>query len=127
MSNGEIIQAAPYHHLLSSSQEFQDLVNAHKETAGSNRLVDVSSSKGDSNTATEISKIYMDKQFETSQEGQLIKKEEDRKKRREEGSGGEGHIKDLLDVLLDIHEDENSDIKLTKENIKAFILVSQCL
>ena len=72
MSNGEIIQAAPYHHLLSSSQEFQDLVNAHKETAGSNRLVDVSSSKGDSNTATEISIIYMDTHFETSQDGHSI-------------------------------------------------------
>ncbi|WVZ01038.1 hypothetical protein V8G54_027107 [Vigna mungo] len=45
--------------------------------------------------------------------------QEERKKRKEVGSGrDDDHIKDLLDVLLDIHEDENSDIKLTKENIK---------
>ncbi|KAG5043386.1 hypothetical protein JHK87_007301 [Glycine soja] len=60
--------------------------------------------------------------FDAIMERAIKKHEEERKKRKEEGSGGEGHIKDLLDVLLDIHEDENSDIKLTKENIKAFIL-----
>ncbi|KAK7357248.1 hypothetical protein VNO80_16532 [Phaseolus coccineus] len=83
MSNGEIIQAAPYHHLLSSSQEFQDLVNAHKETAGSDKLVDVTSSNRHSNTVTEISKIHMENQCETSQGNQLIKKEE-----REKGNKG---------------------------------------
>ncbi|KAI5347148.1 hypothetical protein L3X38_015027 [Prunus dulcis] len=45
MLDGEILHAAPYHHLLASSQEFQDLVNAHKETAGSERLADASSAK----------------------------------------------------------------------------------
>ncbi|CAI0386883.1 unnamed protein product [Linum tenue] len=35
------------------------------------------------------------------------------------GNGGE--VKDLLDVLLDIKEDQDSEIKLTRENIKAFI------
>ncbi|CAI0386884.1 unnamed protein product, partial [Linum tenue] len=30
-------------------------------------------------------------------------------------------VKDLLDVLLDIKEDQDSEIKLTRENIKAFI------
>jgi len=83
MSNGEIIQAAPYHNLLSSSQEFQDLVNAHKETAGSNKLVDVTSSTRHSNTTSEIRKIYMENQHEASQGGQLIKQEE-----RERGDKG---------------------------------------
>ncbi|XP_027367227.1 ABC transporter C family member 10-like [Abrus precatorius] len=83
MSNGEIIQAAPYHHLLSSSQEFKDLVNAHKETSGSDRLVDVTSSKKHSNTTLEIRKVYMENQFEASQGGQLIKQEE-----RERGDKG---------------------------------------
>lgn len=32
-------------------------------------------------------------------------------------------VKDLLDILLDKAEDESSEIKLTRENIKAFILV----
>ncbi|XP_073152308.1 cytochrome P450 93A3-like [Henckelia pumila] len=40
------------------------------------------------------------------------------------GTGEEvgSHVKDLLHILLDISEDKNSEIKLTKENIKAFIL-----
>lgn len=32
-------------------------------------------------------------------------------------------VKDLLDILLDISEDQSSQIKLSRENIKAFILV----
>ncbi|XP_038697128.1 cytochrome P450 93A3-like [Tripterygium wilfordii] len=36
-------------------------------------------------------------------------------------SGG-GEVRDLLDILLDISEDESSEMKLTRENIKAFIL-----
>ncbi|KAK7396278.1 hypothetical protein VNO78_17170 [Psophocarpus tetragonolobus] len=60
--------------------------------------------------------------FDTMMERAIEEHQEERKKIKEEGSGGEGQIKDLLDVLLDIHEHENSDIKLTKENIKAFIL-----
>ncbi|PWA48830.1 cytochrome P450 [Artemisia annua] len=33
-----------------------------------------------------------------------------------------GHVRDLLDILLDISEDENMEMKLTTDNIKAFIL-----
>jgi len=62
--------------------------------------------------------------FDTMMERVIKEHEEERKKRKEVGSGGDGKIKDVLDVLLDIHEDDNSDVKLTKENIKAFILVS---
>ncbi|KAJ1388456.1 P-loop containing nucleoside triphosphate hydrolase [Sesbania bispinosa] len=85
MSDGEIIQAAPYHHLLTSSQEFQDLVNAHKETAGSDRLVDITSSKRHSNCAREIRKIYVEKEkpSEALKGDQLIKQEE-----RETGDQG---------------------------------------
>lgn len=64
--------------------------------------------------------------FDTIVERAIKGHEEERRKRKELGNG-EDHIKDLLDILLDIHEDENSEIKLTKENIKAFILVSQSL
>nr|GEU41718.1 cytochrome P450 93A3-like [Tanacetum cinerariifolium] len=32
--------------------------------------------------------------------------------------------KDLLDILLDIEKDESSEIKLSRENIKAFVLVT---
>ncbi|KAJ9184725.1 hypothetical protein P3X46_004424 [Hevea brasiliensis] len=45
------------------------------------------------------------------QEARKIKKE----------TGGDS-MKDLLEILLDISEDANSEMKLTRENIKAFIL-----
>ncbi|XP_057733182.1 ABC transporter C family member 10-like [Arachis stenosperma] len=83
MSDGEILQAAPYHDLLASSQEFQDLVSAHKETAGSDRLMDVTSSQRNSNSAVEIRKTYVEKQFDASKGDQLIKEEE-----REKGNQG---------------------------------------
>ncbi|RYR27846.1 hypothetical protein Ahy_B01g051909 isoform A [Arachis hypogaea] len=66
MSNGEILQAASYHDLLASSQEFQDLVNAHKETAGFDRLMDATSSQKNSNSAVKIRKTYVEKQFDAS-------------------------------------------------------------
>ncbi|KAF8043832.1 hypothetical protein BT93_A1978 [Corymbia citriodora subsp. variegata] len=37
------------------------------------------------------------------------------------GKGGE-RVKDLLDILLEIYEDESSEIRLTRENLKAFIM-----
>lgn len=54
----------------------------------------------------------------------IIKEHQEVRRRRKEVGGGEGQIKDLLDILLDILEDESSEIKLKMENIKAFILVS---
>ena len=33
-------------------------------------------------------------------------------------------MKDVLDISLDIHEDDTSEMKLTKDNINAFVLVS---
>ncbi|KAJ1383162.1 Cytochrome P450, partial [Sesbania bispinosa] len=54
----------------------------------------------------------------------VIKEHEEERRDRKEKRGGNGtyQIKDILDVLLDIHEDESSEMQLTKENIKAFIL-----
>ncbi|KAK1292090.1 Cytochrome P450 93A1 [Acorus calamus] len=50
------------------------------------------------------------------------KKEEERRRRRGGGSGGVGKAKDLLDILLEVAEDEKAEFKLTRENIKSFIL-----
>nr|KYP49508.1 ABC transporter C family member 10 [Cajanus cajan] len=75
MSNGEILETAPYHHLLTSSQEFQDLVNAQKETAGSEKPMNVTSSKRHSTSSREISQAFMQK-FKAANENQLIKQEE---------------------------------------------------
>ncbi|XWS37931.1 hypothetical protein CRYUN_Cryun19dG0087500 [Craigia yunnanensis] len=83
MSDGEILQAAPYHHLLASSQEFQDLVNAHKETAGSGRVAEANSSKRHGTSTREIKKSYVEKLFKASKGDQLIKQEE-----RERGDTG---------------------------------------
>ncbi|XP_059668462.1 cytochrome P450 93A3-like [Cornus florida] len=48
--------------------------------------------------------------------------EEARRSRKESVEGAGDAVKDVLDLLLDILEDENSEMKLTRENIKAFIL-----
>ncbi|GLT35844.1 hypothetical protein SLA2020_102620 [Shorea laevis] len=83
MSDGEILQAAPYHQLLASSQEFQDLVNAHKETAGSGMVAEVNSSQKQGKSGKEIKKSYVEKHFKESKGDQLIKQEE-----REKGDIG---------------------------------------
>ncbi|KAK2366481.1 ABC transporter C family member [Trifolium repens] len=60
MSDGVILQAGPYNELLTSSKEFNDLVNAHKETAGSKqKLVDVTSSQRYSSTRKILQNSWM--------------------------------------------------------------------
>ncbi|KAJ6812590.1 ABC transporter C family member 10-like [Iris pallida] len=79
MSDGEVLQAAPYHELLASSKEFQDLVNAHKDTVGSERLDNIASQKKIQTPIKEIIAADSSKQpkmEETSAVEQLIKKEE---------------------------------------------------
>ncbi|XP_042505970.1 ABC transporter C family member 10-like [Macadamia integrifolia] len=76
MSDGEILDAAPYYQLLASSQEFQELVNAHKETAGSERLAEVSSPQMGEISSGEIKKSCSEKQIKGTERDQLIKKEE---------------------------------------------------
>ncbi len=76
MSDGEILQEAPYHQLLDSSKEFQDLVNAHKETAGSERLAAVGSVHRGVTSSREIRKTYVEKKLKENEGDQLIKQEE---------------------------------------------------
>ncbi|KAH7538146.1 hypothetical protein FEM48_Zijuj03G0168100 [Ziziphus jujuba var. spinosa] len=84
MFNGEILREAPYHQLLSTSQEFQDLVNAHKKTAGSERIVDITPTKNHgASSARKIRKSYVENQFKPSKVDQFVKQEE-----REEGDMG---------------------------------------
>ncbi|KEH19805.1 putative 3,9-dihydroxypterocarpan 6A-monooxygenase [Medicago truncatula] len=49
----------------------------------------------------------------------VTKEHLEEKKKRGEGAH---HVRDLLDILLEIQEDESNEIKLTSENVKAFIL-----
>ncbi|KAK8569581.1 hypothetical protein V6N13_046631 [Hibiscus sabdariffa] len=83
MSDGEILRADSYHDLLASSKEFQDLVNAHKETAGGGRVAEVNPSKGHGTSTTEIKKSHVEKEFKEPKGDQLIKQEE-----RERGDTG---------------------------------------
>jgi len=55
----------------------------------------------------------------------IMKEHEDTKKKNKEeiNSNGIETVSDLLDILLDIYADENSEVRLTRENIKAFIMV----
>ncbi|XP_073146977.1 cytochrome P450 93B2-like [Henckelia pumila] len=46
----------------------------------------------------------------------------DREKMRRAGGGGGGEAKDFLDLLLDVMESKNSDVKFTREHLKALIL-----
>lgn len=78
MSDGEILLGAPYHQLLASSQEFQDLVNAHRETAGSEGLVEVTSPRVHQTQApkNEIKKAFTERRSKALAGDQLIKQEE---------------------------------------------------
>ncbi|OVA01894.1 ABC transporter [Macleaya cordata] len=76
MSDGEILRAAPYHMLLASSREFCDLVNAHKDTVGSERLFKLASLQKCGTAARETRKGYSEKQFTESVGNQLIEQEE---------------------------------------------------
>jgi cytochrome P450 len=60
--------------------------------------------------------------FDTMMERVIKEHQEEKKKRKEKGEGV-AHVRDLLDILLEILEDESNEIKLSRENVKAFILV----
>ncbi|KAF5179060.1 ABC transporter ATP-binding protein/permease VMR1 [Thalictrum thalictroides] len=83
MSDTEILHAAPYHQLLSSSHEFQVLVNAHKEISGSERLGNGISSQR-TTTSIKMTRKSCAVEHSTASVGdQLIKMEE-----RETGDAG---------------------------------------
>ncbi|XP_057453941.1 cytochrome P450 93A3-like [Lotus japonicus] len=56
--------------------------------------------------------------FDTIMERVIKEHEVERKERGDDGA----QIRDLLDILLEIHEDESTKIKLSRDNIKAFIM-----
>ncbi|WMV20653.1 hypothetical protein MTR67_014038 [Solanum verrucosum] len=75
LSEGEISHAAPYHQLLASTKVFQDLVDAHKETAGSEKVAEVTSLRRESHTR-ELRKTDTGKNSIVPGGDQLIKLEE---------------------------------------------------
>ncbi|RHN40835.1 putative xenobiotic-transporting ATPase [Medicago truncatula] len=79
MSEGVIQQEGPYQQLLATSKEFQDLVNAHKVTDGSNQLVNVTFSRA----SIKITQTLVENKGKEANGNQLIKQEE-----REKGDKG---------------------------------------
>ena len=61
--------------------------------------------------------------FDTMMERIMKAHEEERRKKRDPNNGGDT-VNDLLDILLDIIEDEKEEMRLTRENVKAIILVT---
>lgn len=83
LSDGEILRLASYDQLLGSSKEFQDLVNAHKETAGSERVSEAFYLPRHDTCSREIQNKDSGKPPKTSGGDQLIKQED-----REIGDAG---------------------------------------
>ncbi|CAL4892711.1 unnamed protein product [Urochloa decumbens] len=79
MSDGEIIRSAPYQELLAHCQEFQGLVNAHKDTIGISDHKNVSLQTAKGMSTKEINDIHASryrKPVKPSPADQLIKREE---------------------------------------------------
>lgn len=81
MSDGEIIEADTYQELLARSRDFQDLVNAHRETAGSGRVFAVDNPIKPVKEIGKVSSLYA--QSKVLKPSRLIKQEE-----REKGDTG---------------------------------------
>ncbi|KAF8698183.1 hypothetical protein HU200_035701 [Digitaria exilis] len=79
MSNGEIIRSAPYQDLLANCQQFQNLVNAHKDTIGGSDLNEASPDTTKEISIKETNDTHGNRYRETvkpSPGDQLIKEEE---------------------------------------------------
>nr|AYM55628.1 cytochrome p450 [Croton stellatopilosus] len=59
--------------------------------------------------------------YDTMIERIIAEHEKERKIKQEKGEEGES-IKNVLDILLDMYEDDKSEMKLTRDNIKSFVL-----
>uniref|UniRef100_A0A0E0HTG3 Cytochrome P450 n=1 Tax=Oryza nivara TaxID=4536 RepID=A0A0E0HTG3_ORYNI len=64
------------------------------------------------------------RKFDAMMERILTAREAKRKLRRQAAADGEDDEKDLLDMLFDMHEDEAAEMRLTRDNIKAFMLTT---
>lgn len=65
----------------------------------------------------------MEKIMKEHEDVRRNKKKKEEENDEEMSSKGDEAVKDLLDILLDFYADESSEIRLTRENIKAFIMV----
>ncbi|EEE64935.1 hypothetical protein OsJ_19801 [Oryza sativa Japonica Group] len=56
----------------------------------------------------------------------IIEAKEEARRRSLRLGRRESSSKDLLDMLMDAAEDDTAEVKLTRDNIKAFVLVKRC-
>ncbi|KAL8134639.1 hypothetical protein AgCh_009604 [Apium graveolens] len=82
MSQGEIRHAGPYHLLMASSRDFQDLVDAHKKVAGAERHAEIKPSQDSENVYRDARRTHTEVKSNFGDD-QLIKQEE-----REVGDAG---------------------------------------
>lgn len=98
-SAGEIIRSDTYDQLMPTCQEFQDLVNAHKNTAGPDIQVEYASSKrATTSQGEEIQKVHVTDKLIASWRDQLIRQEE-----RETGDTGFKPYRQHLSQRKGIH------------------------
>ncbi|KAL2922185.1 ABC transporter C family member 10, partial [Bienertia sinuspersici] len=76
MSDGEVLQSGSYNELLASSKDFLELVNAHKETAGTETMAEVGTTRRQTYSTKEIIRANVENQYEAAIGDQLIKEEE---------------------------------------------------
>ena len=73
MTEGKILRTSTYDELLASSQEFQNLVNAHHDTVGFERQEKYASFRKSEPSKSEIKKNYNSKQLMSSLGDHLLK------------------------------------------------------
>ncbi|KAK4803068.1 hypothetical protein SAY86_001271 [Trapa natans] len=77
MSSGEILSVGSYNHLMASTPEFQDLINAHSTTAGSDQESDLTIRRSKRHSEEAMEKIEVKESSDAVTAGdQLIKEEE---------------------------------------------------
>uniref|UniRef100_J3MFU1 Uncharacterized protein n=1 Tax=Oryza brachyantha TaxID=4533 RepID=J3MFU1_ORYBR len=62
------------------------------------------------------------RKFDAMMERILTARDAERRLRRQPAADGEEEEEDVLDMLFDMHEDEAAEMRLTRDNIKAFML-----
>ncbi|KAL8154426.1 hypothetical protein V2J09_012186 [Rumex salicifolius] len=70
--------------------------------------------------------VQMTKKFDGLLERIVIEHEERMLFRESQSKSVDNdHDKDLMDIVLEVYKDENADVKITRENVKAFFIVSE--
>jgi len=116
----------------SVTDEAQELVKAVAELVGAFNVDDyIALCRGWDLQGLRRRAAAVHRRFDALLEEILRHKEEAREARRLLDGDGDDHMKakatthkeDLLDILMDKAEDKTAEVKLTRDNIKAFIIV----